>query len=131
MELVQLSGIKTRRPTYFSAIFLIILGLFPKVGALAQIIPEPVLGGGMLVMFGMVAVQGMKMLLKVNYNDEKNLLIIAIPIGFGLGFNAMPMLFSKLPETVQMFTGNGIVMSSVSAIVLNLLFHGYKREKND
>jgi xanthine permease len=43
----------------------------------------------------------------------------------------MPMLFSKLPETVQMFTGNGIVMSSVSAIVLNLLFHGYKREKND
>ena len=79
-------------------------------------------------MFGMVAVQGMKMLSKVNYNDEKNLLIIAISIGFGLGFNAMPTLFSKLPETVQMFTGNGIVMSSLSAIILNLLFHGYKRE---
>ncbi len=126
--LVQLSGIKTRRPIYFSAIFLIILGLFPKVGALAQIIPEPVLGGGMLVMFGMVAVQGMKMLSKVDYNDEKNLLIIAISIGFGLGFNATPTLFAKLPETVQMFTGNGIVMSSLSAIILNLLFHGYKRE---
>ena len=90
--------------------------------------PEPVLGGGMLVMFGMVAVQGMKMLSKVDYNDEKNLLIIAISIGFGLGFNATPTLFAKLPETVQMFTGNGIVMSSLSAIILNLLFHGYKRE---
>ena len=65
--LVQLSGIKSTRPIYFSAFFLIILGLFPKVGAVAQIIPEPVLGGGMLVMFGMVAVQGMRMLSKVNF----------------------------------------------------------------
>ncbi len=126
--LVQLSGIKTRRPIYFSAIFLIILGLFPKIGALAQIIPEPVLGGGMLVMFGMVAVQGMKMLSTVDFHDEKNLLIIAISIGFGLGFNAMPTLFNQLPATVQMFTGNGIVMSSLSAIVLNLVFHGYPRK---
>ncbi|WP_430748888.1 nucleobase:cation symporter-2 family protein [Candidatus Enterococcus moelleringii] len=126
--LVQLSGIKTRRPIYFSAIFLIILGLFPKIGALAQIIPEPVLGGGMLVMFGMVAVQGMKMLSSVDFHDEKNLLIIAISIGFGLGFNAMPTLFNQLPATVQMFTGNGIVMSSLSAIVLNLVFHGYPRK---
>lgn len=71
--LVQLSGIKTRKPIYFSAFFLIILGLLPKVGAAAQIIPEPVLGGGMLVMFGMVAVQGMKMLAKVNFDNDKNL----------------------------------------------------------
>lgn len=127
--LVQLSGIKTRKPIYFSAFFLIILGLFPKVGALAQIIPEPVLGGGMLVMFGMVAVQGMKMLAKVNFNEEKNLLIIAISLGFGLGFNIMPTLFAKLPETVQMFTGNGIVMSSLTAIILNLLFNGLKEEE--
>lgn len=127
--LVQLSGIKNRRPIYFSAIFLVILGLFPKIGALAQVIPESVLGGGMLVMFGMVAVQGMKMLSKVDFNDERNLLIIAISIGFGLGFNSVPTLFAKLPETVQMFTGNGIVMSSLSAIILNLIFHGYNRNK--
>lgn len=126
--LVQLSGIKTRKPIYFSAIFLIILGLFPKVGAFAQIIPEPVLGGGMLVMFGMVAVQGMKMLSKVNFNDDKNLLIIAISLGFGLGFNILPNLFTHLPETLQMFTGNGIVMSSLTAIILNLAFHSRKKE---
>ncbi|WP_429949627.1 xanthine permease [Enterococcus sp. AZ170] len=126
--LVQLSGIKTRRPIYYSAFFLIALGLLPKVGAVAQIIPEPVLGGGMLVMFGMVAVQGMRMLSKVDYNNDKNLLIIAISIGFGLGFNMIPTLFQHMPETVRMFTGNGIVMSSLTAIILNLLFNGLKSE---
>ncbi len=127
--LVQLSGIKTRRPIYYSAFFLIALGLLPKVGAIAQIIPEPVLGGGMLVMFGMVAVQGMRMLSKVDYNNDKNLLIIAISIGFGLGFNMIPTLFQQMPETVRMFTGNGIVMSSLTAIILNLLFNGLKTEE--
>lgn len=127
--LVQLSGIKTRRPIYYSAFFLIALGLLPKVGAVAQIIPESVLGGGMLVMFGMVAVQGMRMLSKVDYNNDKNLLIIAISIGFGLGFNMIPALFQQMPETVRMFTGNGIVMSSLTAIILNLLFNGLKTEE--
>lgn len=109
--------------------FLIILGLFPKIGAFAQIIPDSVLGGGMLVMFGMVAIQGVRMLSKVDFNDEKNLLIIAISIGFGIGFNTMPTLFSKLPAVLQMFTGNGIVMSSLSAIILNLIFHGKINKK--
>lgn len=124
--LVQLSGIKTKKPIYFSAIFLIILGLFPKIGALAQIIPEPVLGGGMLIMFGSVAVQGMRMLSKTDFTNDKNLLIIAVALGFGLGFNVMPQLFGKMPETLQMFTGNGIVMSSLAAILLNLIFNGLK-----
>lgn len=126
--LVQLSGIKTKKPIYFSAFFLIILGLFPKIGALAQIIPEPVLGGGMLIMFGSVAVQGMRMLSKTDFTNDKNLLIIAVALGFGLGFNVMPQLFGKMPETLQMFTGNGIVMSSLAAILLNLVFNGVKSE---
>lgn len=127
--LVQLSGIKTRRPIYFSAFFLIAIGLLPKAGAFAQIIPEPVLGGGMLVMFGMVAVQGLRMLSKVDFDNDKNLLIIAISLGLGLGFNIIPELFVQFPDTVQMFTGNGIVMSSITAIILNLLFNGMKSEE--
>ncbi|WVE60367.1 nucleobase:cation symporter-2 family protein [Enterococcus faecium] len=127
--LVQLSGIKTRKPIYFSAFFLIVLGLFPKIGALAQIIPEPVLGGGMLVMFGMVAVQGIRMLLEVDFSNDKNLLIVAVSVGFGLGFNVTPTLFSQMPQTLQMFTGNGIVMSSITAIILNLIFNGLKKDE--
>lgn len=129
--LVQLSGIKTRKPIYYSAFFLILLGLLPKIGAVAQIIPESVLGGGMLVMFGMVAVQGIRMLSTVDYTNDKNLLIIAVSIGFGLGFNSLPELFQQLPETVRMFTGNGIVMSSLTAIFLNLLFNGVKEKRRD
>lgn len=83
---------------------MIVLGLFPKIGALAQIIPEPVLGGGMLVMFGMVAVQGIRMLLEVDFSNDKNLLIVAVSVGFGLGFNVTPTLFSQMPQTLQMFT---------------------------
>lgn len=127
--LVQLSGIKTKLPIYFAAIFLIILGLFPKIGALAQVIPEAVLGGGMLVMFGMVAVAGMRMLSKVDYNNDKNLLIVAVSIGFGLGFNMIPQLFDRLPETLQLFTSNGIVMSSLTAVVLNLVLNGLKTKE--
>ena len=127
--LVQLSGIKTRKPIYFSAFFLIVLGLFPKIGALAQIIPEPVLGGGMLVMFGMVAVQGIRMLLEVDFSNDKNLLIVAVSVAFGLGFNVTPTLFSQMPQTLQMFTGNGIVMSSITAIILNLIFNGLKKDE--
>ena len=127
--LVQLSGIKTRKPIYFSAFFLIVLGLFPKIGALAQIIPEPVLGGGMLVMFGMVAVQGIRMLLEVDFSNDKNLLIVAVSVGFGLGFNITPTLFSQMSQTLQMFTGNGIVMSSITAIILNLIFNGLKKDE--
>lgn len=52
-------------------------------------------------------------------------------IGFGLGFNMMPELFAKLPETITMFTGNGIVMSSITAIVLNFLFNGVKTENQE
>jgi xanthine permease len=127
--LVQLSGIKSRRPIFFSALFLVILGLLPKVGACAQIIPAPVLGGGMLVMFGMVAVQGIRMLSRVDFENDHNLLIAGVAIAVGVGFNGAPDLFKVLPQSVQMFVSNGIVMSSVTAIVLNLLFNGYKRQK--
>ncbi len=63
--------------------------------------------------------------------NDKNLLVIAISISFGLGFNMMPTLFSQMPETVQMFTGNGIVMSSLTAIVLNLFFNGLPKETDE
>ncbi len=62
-----------------------LMGLLPKIGALATIIPTPVLGGAMLVMFSMISVQGIRMLLKVDFTDERNTLIVAISVGAGLG----------------------------------------------
>lgn len=127
--LVQLSGIKSRRPIFFAAGFLVLLGLLPKAGALAQMIPAPVLGGGMMIMFGMVAVQGIRMLSRVDFTNDHNLLIAGVAIAVGIGFNGAPDTFKNLPANIQMFISNGIVMSSMTAIILNLIFNGYKTEK--
>ena len=120
--MVQLSGIKTRRPIFYTAGFLVILGLLPKFGACAQIIPAPVLGGAMLVMFGMVTIQGIRMLGRVDFNNEHNLLIAAMAVASGVGFSGTT-LFQALPDTVEMFLNNGIVMATLVAIILNLIFN--------
>ena len=121
--LVKLSGIKTRLPIYYAAAFLILLGLLPKFGALAQIIPSPVLGGAMLVMFGFVSVQGMQILSRVDFeHSEHNFLIAAISISAGVGLNGSS-LFNSLPTSLQMFFSNGIVMASLIAIVLNAILN--------
>lgn len=122
--LLELSGIKTKRPIYWSAGLLMLLGLLPKIGALATIIPTPVLGGAMLVMFSMIGVQGIRMLAQIDFSDERNILIVATALGLGLGVSSYPTIFQFLPKTVQLFLGNGIVVASISSVVLNLIFKG-------
>lgn len=121
--LVQISGIKTRRPIYYAAGILVVIGLLPKFGAMAQMIPSPVLGGAMLVLFGMVALQGMQMLNRVDFQkNEYNFIIAAVSISAGLGFNGTN-LFASLPEPAQMFLMNGIVIATLTSVVLNLLLN--------
>ena len=125
--LVKLSGIKTRLPIYYAAGFLILLGLLPKFGALAQIIPSPVLGGAMLVMFGFVSIQGMQILARVDFaNNEHNFLIAAVSISAGVGLNNSS-LFVSMPTAFQMFFSNGIVVASLLAIVLNAVLNHKKK----
>ncbi|MGV0168376.1 nucleobase:cation symporter-2 family protein [Furfurilactobacillus sp. WILCCON 0119] len=119
--LVQMSGIKGRRPVIYAAGFLMTLGVLPKVGALATIIPAPVIGGAMIVMFGMVAIQGVRMLGRVDFRNNKNLLVAAVSIGLGLGVTVQPAIFQTLPKTAQLLLSNGIVMASVTAVILNAL----------
>ncbi|RMC47639.1 nucleobase:cation symporter-2 family protein [Lactobacillus sp. ESL0228] len=128
--LLQLSGIKTKRPIYWAAGLLMTMGLLPKIGALVTIIPTPVLGGAMLVMFTMIAVQGIKTLVQVDLSNNHNILIIAISIGLGLGVTIYPQFFHKLPATIQLFLNNGIVITSLSATILNLLLNGAKSENS-
>ena len=122
--LLQLSGIKTKRPIYWAAGLLMAMGLLPKIGALVTIIPDSVLGGAMLVMFNMIAVQGIRMLTKVDFENNRNILVVAISIGLGLGVTVYPQIFQALPQTIQLFLGNGIVVASICATLLNLIFNG-------
>nr|WP_286136890.1 nucleobase:cation symporter-2 family protein [Philodulcilactobacillus myokoensis] len=127
---VQLSGIKTRRPIYYSALFLILLGLLPKAAAFATVVPDSVLGGAMVVMFGMVGVQGIRMLQKVNFNSNNNLLIVAVSVGLGIGISTYPQIFNSLPQEAQIILNNGVVIGSVSAVILNVLFN-WRPQKNN
>ena len=121
--LVQLSGVKEKNVIYTAGMILIILGFIPKIAALTTIIPTPVLGGAMVAMFGMVIAAGIKMLSKVDFTSQENLLIIACSVGMGLGVTAVPNLFSHMPETVKILSNSGIVAGSLTAIFLNLLFN--------
>ncbi|MBM7647938.1 xanthine permease [Bacillus ectoiniformans] len=129
--LMQMSGVKSKNVIYYTAAFLIILGFVPKIGAFTTIIPPAVLGGAMVAMFGMVVAQGIKMLSQVDLTSQENLLIIACAVGMGLGVTVVPDLFSSLPKSLQILTGNGIVAGSMTAIVLNIVFNeiGQKQKR--
>lgn len=126
--LVQMSRVKTGQEVLTSAGILVLLGLIPKVAALATIIPTPVLGGAMVAMFGMVIASGIHILSQVDLSRQENLMIIACSVGLGLGVTAVPNFFAQLPAAVRILTDNGIVSGSVTAILLNLFFNmGKKR----
>lgn len=119
---VQLSGIKTRRPIYYAGLFLLILGLLPKAGAVATVIPSSVLGGAMVVMFGMVGVQGIRILQNVDFSKNANLLTVALSVGTGIGVTVYPQIFQSLPKAAQIVLDNGIVVGGFLAVLLSFLF---------
>ncbi|KZZ86359.1 nucleobase:cation symporter-2 family protein [Bacillus sp. SJS] len=121
--LIQLSGVKKRKVIMTAGIMLALLGLVPKIAAFTTIIPSPVLGGAMVAMFGMVIAYGIKMLSRVDFSSQENLLIIACSVGIGMGVTAVPDMFSQLPEAFKILTSNGIVVGSAAAILLNLLLN--------
>ncbi|BAP84732.1 xanthine permease [Paucilactobacillus hokkaidonensis JCM 18461] len=128
---LKLSGVKTRKPVYFAAVFLIFLGLLPKVGALATIIPSATLGGAMIVMFGMVGLQGIQILKQVDFSKNSNLLVASMSIGLGLGVTVYPQIFQHLPQELQIMLSNGVVVGSVTAVVLNLILNRPKTTLNN
>src|SRR5699024_1359623 len=121
--LIQLSGVRRNKIIYIAGVMLIILGLAPKIGAATLAIPGSVLGGAMLAMFGMVISAGIKMLSHVDLNKQENMVIVAISLGMGLAVTVVPDLFAVLPENLSVITSSGIVMGSLTAIVLNAVFN--------
>ncbi|MCK8627466.1 nucleobase:cation symporter-2 family protein [Fructobacillus cardui] len=131
VAVVRLSGVKTKQPIYYAACLLLVLGLLPKFGALATIIPSAVLGGAMMVMFSTIAIQGLQILGTVDLNKEGNLLTAGLSIGAGLGISSVPTLLAHLPEQLQMVMTNGVVMTTVVAVILNLLLNGWPKADQD
>lgn len=128
--LVSLSGAKKNKVIYGMVILLVICGCIPKLGALANMIPLPVLGGAMIAMFGMVMAYGVSILGNINFKNQNNLLVIAVSVGLGTGISAVPQAFDALGEQFAWLTQNGIVLGAISAIVLNFFFNGIKHQQD-
>ena len=120
--MIQLTGVASRYVGYFIASMLIILGLFPGIGLIFSLMPEPVLGGATLLMFGTVAAAGIRIIASQNIN-RKATLVIAISFSFGLSVELVPEILSQLPETIRNIFSSGITTGGLVAILTNALIH--------
>ena len=119
--LVTMTKVVNRFALAIGGIFLIICGLFPKVGALISIMPQSVLGGAAVMMFSSIVVSGIQLITK-NPMTARNISIVSVALGLGYGIGANTAILSGLPQTVQLiFGGSGIVPAAVVAILLNIL----------
>jgi NCS2 family nucleobase:cation symporter-2 len=119
--LVSLTGVMSRSVVTIGAIFLIICGLVPKVGAIVSSMPISVLGGGVILMFGMVISAGINMLSAVNWN-RRSMFIMAISVSIGLGLKMVPESLQHIGgTTLPMLMTSGLLPAAVIAVVLNLV----------
>ena len=118
--LIAMTGVMSRHVVTCGAIFLIICGLIPKVGGVIRTVPIEVLGGGVIVMFGMVVAAGISMLSDVDWN-RRNMVIFAISLSIGLGLQLEPGALQHLPQTASVLLTSGLLPAALIAIVLNLI----------
>jgi NCS2 family nucleobase:cation symporter-2 len=118
--LIAMTGLMSRHVVTIGGIFLIVCGLIPKVGAIINTVPFTVLGGGVIVMFGMVAAAGVSMLADVKW-DRRNMLIFAISLSIGLGLQQVPDALKFLGGTATVLLTSGLLPAAFLAITLNLI----------
>ena len=123
--LVALTGVRSRFVCVAGGIILIVLGLLPKMAALVESLPTVVLGGAGLVMFGMVAATGIRILAGVDFKGNRfNALIVAISLGIGMVPLIAPNFKQWMPHSIHPLIESGILLASITAVVMNLFFNG-------
>jgi uracil-xanthine permease len=123
--LVSVTGVRSRWVTVTGGGIMLVLGLLPKLAALVEAVPLVVLGGAGLVMFGMVAATGARILAAVDFKtNHYNLFVVAISVGFGLIPLAAPGFFKNMPHDLQPLLDSGILLCAVVAVLLNAFFNG-------
>jgi NCS2 family nucleobase:cation symporter-2 len=125
--LVGVTGVRSRYVCVAAGAIMIVLGLVPKMGALVEAVPQYVLGGAGLVMFGMVAATGIRILANVDFKTNRhNLYIVAIAIGAGMIPLVAPRWSQQMPKALHPLLESGILLTAVAAVLLNLYFNGAK-----
>lgn len=126
--LVAVTNVKSRFVVAASGVILVLLGLFPKMAAVVASIPNPVLGGAGVAMFGMIIASGIRSLSKVQFDGTYNLMIVAISIGVSMIPLAVPTFYDHFPEWLKIVLHSGITFGSLMAVALNVLLNGYGTE---
>jgi NCS2 family nucleobase:cation symporter-2 len=127
--LVAVTGVKSRFVCVAGGVILIVLGVLPKMGALVESLPTAVLGGAGLVMFGMVAATGIRILSAVDFkNNRSNAMIVAVSIGVGMVPLVAPNFRQWMPHSIHPLIESGILLASVTAVALNVFFNGASRD---
>jgi NCS2 family nucleobase:cation symporter-2 len=130
--LVGVTGVKSRFVCVAAGVILLLLGLLPKMAALVESLPTFVLGGAGLVMFGMVAATGIRILGSVDYKSNRNnLFIVAVSIGIGMIPLIAPRYLQWFPHGLHPLIESGILLASLSAVILNLFFNGASGDNRD
>jgi uric acid transporter len=130
--LVGVTGIKSRFVCVAGGLILIVLGLVPKMGALVESVPTMVLGGAGLVMFGMVAATGIRILAAVDFaRNRNNLFVVAVALGFGMIPLIAPNFKMWMPHAIHPLIESGILLASIAAVVLNAFFNGASGSQED
>ena len=127
--LVGVTGVRSRWVVAVAGGILIALGLLPKLGALVAAVPQPVLGGAALLMFGMVAATGIRILARVNYRPRHNMLIIGLSIAVGMIPLDAPTFFAQVPKPLGPLVNSGIALTALTAALLNAWFNGSTPEE--
>ncbi len=126
---ILLTGVASRYVGYFIAGMLVLLGLFPGVASFVQLIPEPVLGGATIVMFGTIAAAGVRIISRVDL-DRRAILIMALSFSMGLGIAQKPEILQFMPEFIKNLFSSGVAAGGITAIVLNLLQPEVRRDED-
>jgi NCS2 family nucleobase:cation symporter-2 len=125
--LVGVTGIRSRWVTAAGGGIMLFLGFLPKMAALVEAVPQVVLGGAGLVMFGMVAATGARILTAVDFkNNRFNLFVVAISVGFGMIPLVAPNFFKNLPDELHPLLESGILLAAISSVTLNAFFNGVR-----
>jgi xanthine permease len=123
--LVGVTGVRSRWVTIAGGGIMLVLGLLPKMAALVEAVPQVVLGGAGLVMFGMVAATGARILTAVDFKtNQRNLFVVAISVGFGMIPLVSPNFFKALPHDLHPLLESGILLCALVAVILNAFFNG-------
>ncbi len=121
--LVAITGIKSRFVVAWGGVILVLLGLFPVLGALVNLVPLPVLGGAGLALFGTVAASGIRTLSRVDFSGNANIVIVAYALSMGIIPIAVPGFYDKFPDWFIVIFDSGITAAAVTAVLLNYIFN--------